>query len=227
MSVDPAPAYAPPVEAARRVLVVDDDVFTATLLADALRGLGWVVQGPLGDAASTLSFVDEMGVPDAALLDLDLGGGDDGIDLAVALRERRRDIGLVLLTAYRAPRLFRPSRFQVPVGLRVLNKAVVRSIDIVDSELHAAIAAPDEVNATALSPATTSDGSRLTDGQVLLMQYVAEGCSNVEIARRLDMGERAVEKAIARLLRRLDIRASNEVNARVMIARSFHRLGRA
>lgn len=214
-------------EAARRVLVVDDDLFTATLLADALRGLGWRVDGPLGDSTLALSAVDEAGVPDAALLDLDLGDGDDGIDLAVALRARRPDIGLVLLTAYRAPRLFRPSRFQVPVGLRVLNKAAVRSIDVVDAELRAAIDAPDEVNAAALSPATTSDGTQLTDGQVLLMQYVAEGCSNIEIARRLDMGERAVEKAIARLLRRLDIRASNEVNARVMIARSFHRLGRA
>ena len=71
------------------MLVVDDDPFTASLLADALRSLGWPVVGPANDAVSALALIDDGGArPAAALLDLDLGDGPDGIDLAIALRER-------------------------------------------------------------------------------------------------------------------------------------------
>lgn len=220
------PSYASAVDERGRLVVVDDDGFTATLLADALRGFGWAVDGPFRDAREAVAWVDQHGAPDAALLDLDLGEGDDGIDLAVTLRARNRSVGIVVLTAYRMPRLFRPGRFEVPLGIRVLNKAAVDTIDLVDAELRAAMSDPDAVNADVLAPATTPDGLVLTDGQVLLMQFVAEGFSNAEIARRLDMGTRSVEKAIARLLRRLDIQATSDVNARVLIARAFQRLGR-
>jgi DNA-binding NarL/FixJ family response regulator len=208
------------------VLVVDDDRFTASLLADALVGAGWPVLGPAHDVAGALALVEGVSSLEAALLDLDLGPGPDGIDIAVALRQRFPDIGLVVLTAYRTPRLFRPDRYEVPVGVRLVSKADVRDISLVDAELRAAIAAPHAINPGAMAPAVTLDGVELTDRQVVVMRLVADGLSNAAIAERVGIAEASVEKAVARLIRRLELPVEDGGNPRVLLARAYDRLAR-
>ncbi len=209
-----------------RVLVVDDDRFTASLLAEALTGAGWSVLGPAHDVAGALALVDRETSLDAALLDLDLGPGPDGIDLAVALRQRFPAVGLVVLTAYRTPRLFRPDRYEVPVGVRLVSKADVRDIALVDAELRAAISAPHAINPGAMTPAVTLDGVQLTDRQVVVMRLVADGLSNAAIAERVGIAEASVEKAVARLIRRLELPVEDGGNPRVLLARAYDRLAR-
>ncbi len=209
-----------------QVLVVDDDRFTASLLAEALTGAGWSVLGPAHDVAGALAMVDRETSLDAALLDLDLGPGPDGIDVAVALRQRFPAVGLVVLTAYRTPRLFRPDRYEVPVGVRLVSKADVRDIALIDAELRAAIAAPHAINPGAMTPAVTLDGVQLTDRQVLVMRLVADGLSNAAIADRVGIAEASVEKAVARLIRRLELSVEDGGNPRVLLARAYDRLAR-
>ncbi|MGA1346577.1 MAG: LuxR C-terminal-related transcriptional regulator [Ilumatobacteraceae bacterium] len=210
-----------------RVLVVDDDPFTASLLAESLAALGWVIAGVANDAAGALSVVDDGAMPSVALLDLDLGPGPDGIDLANVLRERNPGIALVLLTAYRTPRLFRPDRYRVPTGMRLVSKAEVRNIALVDAELRAAMAAPLAVNPAVMAPAVTDAGERLTDRQMAILRLVADGLSNAAIAERLGIAEPSVEKAVARLIKRLGVSGERGVNQRVLLARAYDDLARA
>lgn len=208
------------------VMVVDDDPFTASLLAESLSALGWTITGVANNAASALTLVDSGAVVSSALLDLDLGAGPDGIDLANALRERNPEIALVLLTAYRTPRLFRPDRYRVPVGMRLVSKAEVRNIALVDAELRAALAAPHAVNPALMAPAVTDEGERLTERQMAILRLVADGLSNAAIAERLGIAEPSVEKAIARLIKRLGVTAERGVNQRVLLARAYDDLSR-
>lgn len=209
------------------MLVVDDDLFTARLLADALIAIGWEVLGPAGGLSEAMRLIESHSTLDAALLDLDLGPGPDGIDLAVALRERFPNVGLVLLTAYRTPRMFRPGRYTVPVGLRAVSKVDVNDIALIDAELRAAVLAPHAINPTAMSPSSSLDGTHLTDRQVMVMRLVADGLSNSAIADRLGIAEASVEKAVARLIRRLDLPVSTDSNPRVLLARAYDRLARS
>ena len=64
----------------RRVLVVEDDHFVGSLLAEALRGQGFEVEHAVSavDAKNLLKNFD----PDAALIDVGLGSGPSGIDFA-------------------------------------------------------------------------------------------------------------------------------------------------
>lgn len=48
--------------------------------------------------------------------------------------------------------------------------------------------------------------------------------SNDEIARRLWMTEAGVRRAITRLLRRFDLEATKDVNARVLLTRTYAQL---
>ena len=62
-------------------LVVDDDPFTRGMLSTAVTSLGW---SPVRSAASVAEamWVAQHGEPIVAVLDLDLGEGPTGIDLA-------------------------------------------------------------------------------------------------------------------------------------------------
>lgn len=218
--------YHPLVGKSGGMLVVDDDRFTASLLAESLVAIGWPVIGPAFDVAGALALAEQQTELAAALLDLDLGPGPDGIDIAVSLRNRFPDIGLVLLTAYRTPRLFRPERYEVPIGVRLVSKADVRNVALLDAELKAAIAAPHAINPGALSPAVTVDGVQLTDRQVLIMRLVADGLSNSAIAERVGIAEASVEKAVARLIRRLGLSGERDANPRVLLARTYDDMAR-
>ena len=202
-----------------RVLIVEDDGFTAALLARSLESSGWSVLGPAADAEGALALMSNGVQPDVALLDLDLGDGPDGLELGVQLRAHAPDLGIVLLTAYRSPRLLRPDRYEVPVGVRVVAKADVRDIAMLDPELRAALVSPHRVNSGAMSRVVAPNGVPLTDRQLLLMRLVADGLSNAAISDRLGIAESSVEKAITRLIRRLGLAGRGGINPRVALAR--------
>ena len=67
-------------------------------------------------------------------------------------------------------------------------------------------------------------GVTLSDPQIDIMRLVAAGHSNAEIARRRSLTVPAVEKAIARLIKQLDLHASPDTNQRVAIAQAYFRL---
>jgi len=67
-------------------------------------------------------------------------------------------------------------------------------------------------------------GVKISDPQIDVMRLVAAGHSNAEIARRRSLTVPAVEKAIARLIRQLDLQAAPETNQRVAIAQAYYRL---
>lgn len=213
-------------EIEKRLLVVDDDRFTASLLAESLALSQWTILGPAHNATDALSIVADGAPPTAALLDLDLGVGPDGIDLSVSLRQRFPNIGIVLLTAYRSPRTFRSDPYHVPVGVRFVSKAEVKDIALLDAEIRAATVAPHAVNPGLLSPVMTTDGVHLTDRQISIMRLVADGLSNAAVAERLGIAEASVEKAVARLIKRLGLSGDSGANPRVLLARAYDDIAR-
>ena len=89
----------------RSVLLVEDDNLVRSALAAGLTHHGFDVTA-VGDARAAMnSFATTP--PEVAVLDLHLGAGPTGLDLAVGMRERSPDLGLVLLTSFSDPHLLR------------------------------------------------------------------------------------------------------------------------
>jgi DNA-binding response OmpR family regulator len=80
---------------AKRVLLVEDEPLIAMMVEDFLDVLGHVVAGTADDVAGALPLVEAGGI-DAAILDLNLRGGEKSWPVADALAER--GIGFVLAT---------------------------------------------------------------------------------------------------------------------------------
>lgn len=201
-------------------LVVDDDDFTRVLLARTLETLGHGDVLQAADAASAMRLADAQR-PDLAMVDLDLGPGPNGIDLAHGLRRLVPAIAVIILSSYQDPRLVGSTR-PMPLGAIYVSKRSVGHTRVLEEAVAEVLNAPLAERA---GPAPASPGSRkLSDNQVEIMRLVAEGYSNAEIARRRSLTEPAVAKAVARLVKQLDLQAGANDNLRVLITQAYYEL---
>lgn len=198
-----------------RVLIVDDDPFARTMLSSVVQGLGFDVIGPVGSFADGLS-ASRTHAPGVALLDLDLGEGPTGIDLAHAIRRHLPSVGVVFLSTYADPRLLGSVPVLPPDSLYLTKQEVADTSVLAD-----ALDAVQGAAGSSHSAVREQGLEELTDSQIDVMRLIAAGYSNAEIARRLVIEEASVEKAVMRLIRQLDVRATRAENQRVMIAQAY------
>ena len=195
----------------KTVLVVEDSDFTRMLLANAVTGLGHTCL----DAATANDGVRRAReqAPDVALIDLDLGAGPTGADLARALRMTLPDVGLAMLTSYEDPRLL--GNLPVfPPGTLYMTKGLLSDIASLEALIQECATSP------------TVDRPRLprvdlSDSQLEVMRLVAQGYSNAEVAKELWLSVSAVEKAIHRLSDQLGLPQMPAANKRVLIAQAY------
>tara|TARA_B110000503_G_scaffold88894_1_gene134763 strand:- start:1162 stop:1797 length:636 start_codon:yes stop_codon:yes gene_type:complete len=80
----------------RRVLVLEDDSITRTLLQAVVESFGFETAGA-PTAAKGMKLLRSFD-PDVAILDVDLGEGPSGVDFAVALSKLHPEVAIVFLT---------------------------------------------------------------------------------------------------------------------------------
>jgi two-component system, NarL family, nitrate/nitrite response regulator NarL len=200
-----------------KVLLVEDDHLTRLSLEAALREVGFELVGSAASAAEGLRSAD-LHQPDAALLDLHLGSGPNGLDLAVALRKRNPKIGITFLTSYEDPRLLTTRFDKIPIGSKYITKREVTSI----------LALRDMVTASVTNPRAAAEPSQsslsgLTKTQIETLRLVSEGLTNVEIAKRRFVTVKSIETAISRAAKALGIPVDSAHNQRVLIAKALFR----
>lgn len=195
------------------VIVVEDEQFTRTMLNVSLQALGFGVVGLCSTAKEALVLTESTFV-DVALLDLDLGPGPSGVDIAHALRAADPNIGIVLLTTFTDPRLRDPQERTLPRGSRYLVKTQLDDPEILRSTIIDTKRNPlkDVVFETSRSP--------LTPLQRDVLRCVASGMANAEIANIQGVTEKAVERTVQRITEALGIH-EQAGNKRVLLARAY------
>ena len=206
--------------ASTRVLVVDDHPFALATLTAALSGRGIDVRSA-STAREALPLALEAR-PSVALLDLDLGPGPTGIDLAHALRKELPALGICLLTSYRDPRLAGAGLPALPIGSIYLCKADGSDMNMIVETISLLEHAPLSRRA----PLHMASGPTvaLTDTQMEVLLLVGEGVTTAEIAKRRGVSTGAVEQTIARICERLEIPKDASRNQRVQLVQALHRL---
>lgn len=199
-----------------RVLVVDDDDFTRTLVASLVESLGYNVCAKSGAVTDAMNKA-QVHQPELALLDLDLGEGPTGIDLAHGLRKLNPHIALVMLTSYGDPK-WMGQRREPPVGTRYVVKGNVNDSRVLSEAIDGALAEPLRDSSAAPNP------SPLSANQWEILRLVAAGHSNAEIARRRSLTEDAVNKAVTRLVKQLNLTVGKDANARVLLTQAYNQL---
>jgi len=200
------------------VLLVEDDVFTRSTLSAALEGANFEVKAQVGKASDAIDAVKRFSI-DVAIIDLDLGAGATGIDIAIALREHNPIIGIIILTSYTDPRVMNPHSRVLPKGSKFLTKSNL-------TDFAPLVRTILELKALPLSGKTEKRSEKVdfTANQLIVLQSVAEGLTTKEIASRTGVSEKAVEGTISRLHSMLDLPKDSSSNPRVQLARAYFAL---
>lgn len=200
------------------VLLVEDDVFTRSTLSAALVGANFEVKAQVGKASDAIDAVKRFSI-DVAIIDLDLGAGATGIDIAIALREHNPIIGIIILTSYTDPRVMNPHSRVLPKGSKFLTKSNL-------TDFAPLVRTILELKALPLSGKTEKRSEKVdfTANQLIVLQSVAEGLTTKEIASRTGVSEKAVEGTISRLHSMLDLPKDSSSNLRVQLARAYFAL---
>ncbi|HEV8023685.1 MAG TPA: response regulator transcription factor [Candidatus Nanopelagicales bacterium] len=201
---------------ALRCLVVDDDDFTRVTLQAALQSEGFEVAASVSSAEDAIRFIRSNSV-DVATLDLDLGPGPTGIDLAFGIRRLRPTVGIVLLTSFSDPRLLASSARELPEGATYVVKQSLTDIGFLSEAIRGA-AGPDPAE-----QATTAEVP-LSDAQVETLRLLAYGLSNDQIAQARFVSRKSVEQTIRRIADALGVGKETGNNLRVALAREYFRL---
>ena len=182
----------------------------------ALGHRGVLVVAACADADEALAAADRV-VFNVLLTDLDLGTG-----LAHALRRQQPDLGVVVLTSYRDPRLVGSKLAQLPDGAEYVLKHTVSDLATLVEMMDRAVA---RMASAGRAPAGRSvTPPQLTDAQTEILRLVALGFTNAEIARARSVTEASVERTINRIAHRLGIAGDRTRNPRVQMTRAYYTL---
>lgn len=200
------------------VAIVEDHAFTRTTLHSALTAKGLDVVFSTANASEAVRLA-RLKFPHVALLDLHLGKGPTGIDVAVELRSQNPHIGLIFLTSFDDPRLLDSSIGELPEGSIYVTKSAIGDIDALVKMLYTSALGKSDIS----SGLPGGPLRNFTSRQVSILRLVALGFSNSEIAKQLFITEKSVESAIRRLAKSLNIKTDPSANQRVHLANVFLR----
>ena len=203
-----------------RVLVVDDDSFTRTALEGLLRNCGFSQLLTCEGVGAAMASVEVFN-PQLAIVDLDLGEGPNGMDLVEVLRRKLPDLGIVVLSTYASPRLLGITSSQIPAEVVYLVKSDIESAEVLLGALRHCWETDHDLNDDSAQISGMKIPSKMSDQHIQIMRLVAHGHSNAEIAERLVVSERTVEKSISRLIKSLNLNTDKSQNQRVKITQAY------
>ncbi len=207
-----------------RVALVEDDAFMRLALSAALKTRGLDVVFEASNATDAVQLAESSAI-DVAVLDLHLGVGPTGIDVAQAFRRKDPSVGIVFLTSFDDPRLLSANLPPLPGGAHYLTKNSITDIESLAKEIYEAAEGKGKPKtkrqlATA-APASTM--GKFTDTQIETLRLLAQGLSNIEIAKRRFVSEKSVELAISRMAKTLGLSPDSTRNQRVHMAKVYFR----
>lgn len=209
-----------PTDLARRVVVVEDEPLTRSLVTSVLAAAGFIARGvdSAGLAITALRDFD----PDALVVDLDLGDGPGGAEVLAYAERATPWIALVVLTNAASPAVVGVDRSRIPARAAYLHKRSLRDAGALLETLEEVLADQpprrDDTTAQDLLSALSKD-------QLDVLRLVASGLSNAEIGARRGTSPHGVEQIVQRLISRLGVARGGGMNPRVQLARIYFRHG--
>lgn len=201
----------------RHVLIVDDDRLLASLISELLERHGfhcWLAHD-VSEAKKILRTTEI----DVALVDVHLGDGPSGVQLAVAMKKNYSAVGLVFLT--KTPDVFSLGfdAKGLPESFAVVGKENIgRGEDLLDAIQSVVSTTREPVRHSRPESAKLQ---ALTTHQRDILKEVAAGYTNRAIAERHQVTERSVERSVQAIFQRLGINPKGEKNPRIEATRYY------
>ena len=204
---------------ARKVLLVEDHPLMRALVERSLQDDGFLVESVPSSRRAIREF-DAID-PDVLVTDIDLGDRPNGVELATLLRAQAPYLGVVFLTNYTSIDAF-GSRVKAPEHAAFVHKGAIEDVRQLREAIDSAL--DDSTEALNLTASDNGDPvARLTATQLSVLQQIAEGWNNSEIAAQRGVTLRSAERLITRTFEVLGVNNDDKRNARVLATRLYIR----
>ena len=196
----------------RSVVIVEDEDFLRGLLANTLESAGFTV-GTASNALDARRVIKNLD-PDALVLDVNLGRGQNGFDIAEATRISTPEVAIVFLTDMPDARFAGKDPKTLPKNIAYLNKNMLEDTTTLLDALQAVLTETD-VKSFRHDISESRAFAKLSQTQIQIIQLLAQGKSNQQIAEIRQRSLAATESAIARTLEAMGVDTKSKGNARV------------
>jgi two-component system response regulator DegU len=181
-----------------------------------------VVLGTIGVSDDVLKAIDKM-PPDVVLLDLD-GQAETGLDLARKIKQHSPNIGVILLTsnpddnqlflAIKAQAVAYLNKEVTATQLIETIKRVARGEHPINESLTNRPAVAEHVLQQFQELTSRAEAgpfiSPLTPREIEILEYIARGFLNKQIAAELGISEQTIKNHVTSILRKLNANARTE-----------------
>jgi DNA-binding NarL/FixJ family response regulator len=212
-----------------RIAIAEDSGLFRTSLVLLLRSMDAEVTASVASGAELLAAIG-AGPPDAVILDIRMPPSftDEGIRAAHEVRARHPDVGILLLSTYAETSYASQLLETVPSGVGYLLKDNVTDADALMESLARVVAGE-----TVVDPAIVrqllgrnrkpSAMDALNERELAVLSHMAEGRSNLGIAKELYLSARTVETHVTSVFTKLGLTPSDTENNRVRAVLTYLR----
>lgn len=196
-----------------RVLIVDDDPLVRSALSHFVsRGSDVTVVGEAGDGLEAIAFL-EHDHPDVVMMDVQMPGMN-GIEATAAIIERWPDVRILAVTTLDGSDTVLPMLSAGASGYLLKDSSAesilagVRDVYSGASSLSPRIASllVKHVRSTEPVSGAAEALESLTERELEVLQHLARGMSNVEIAQSLIVSEGTVKAHLGRIMSKWGVR---------------------
>lgn len=195
--------------AAVRVLIVDDHQLAREGLRAVLADSGVDVVGMAATGEEAVAQAAAL-VPDVVLMDVRLGPGIDGLEATRRIVALGVPTRVLMLTLHDMPAYVREALAAGASGYVLKDTAIGDLLAAIEQVMAGRSAVPLALVNAALRaaplPGREADLSRLLTGRELgVIQLVAQGLTNKEIARQLEISPATVKAHVERIISKLGV----------------------
>lgn len=202
----------------RTALIVEDEALISGLLATTLEANNFEVA--TANSAVEAKRLLKTFEPDLAMLDIDLGPGPSGIDVAHIINTKHKGTGIIFLTKYPDARSAGIDEATIPAHSAFLRKELVGDPEFLVRAINSVLIQRDEVRHDKSPDRPLAE---LSKAQMEALRLLASGYTNAEIARRRNKTLSSVEQLLTSTFLKLGLPDSDEINPRIEAVRIFIR----
>lgn len=200
-----------------RILVVEDEPLIAEDIREYLTNINYTVDAIAHNKAQALRALETQ-TPDMVLLDINLGGNMDGLELANIINQQHH-VPFVFLTSYSHHSIIEQAKVTRPMGYILKpfdEKDLYSTIEIALYNFSQG-ARPRHFNLEALNKRIHNP---LTEKEFEILKDIYNGCTNKQMAERHFVSVNTVKTHLQNLYDKLDVRSRSEaiVKLRVLLS---------
>lgn len=187
-----------------RILIVEDEPLIAAEIASCLNQIDYLVCGKAYNLATARAMLESL-QPDAVIVDINLEGGQEGIELAAHIHEQYH-IPFIFLSSYADRPTLEAAKVCEPAGYIVkpfTEKGLLASLEI--ALYNFAQRRKNQLPSLQLDHLNRNLLTPLTQREFDLLGLIWEGYTNQQMAEKLFVSVNTVKTHLKNLYLKLDV----------------------